>query len=146
MWIPTTDELGRVYYYNNATDDVQWENPWNAMLWETQKFAEEVLEVSKRRHLLGCAHMGLTFRLRRMFARWVDVMTSTRVQSACETFDAWMKMRQTLLFVLGKKEEMLEQIVVYKLKCTELEEELAKTKVKEAELEFERLSKHAKLS
>ena len=146
MWAAAVDSDGRTYFYNTSTNEVQWTNPWKTMLLNTQEFVEDILDVAKTRRVLSCLHIGLTFRLRRMMDRWVDVVSSTRVQTMCATLDAWMQMKQTLLFVLQKRDDMLEQLVIYKLKCTELEDELAHTKVRQASLEFERMSRHAKAS
>lgn len=144
MWIPTADAHGRVYYYHTTSRDVRWDNPWRDMLRDAQRFAERVLEVSRLRHLEASAHMGLALRLRRMFDRWTEVTASTRVRDVRALFDAWMRLRQTLLHSLGQRETLLEELVVHKLRCAELERELVRRKVNEADREFDRLRQRAK--
>ena len=146
MWAPAADELGRVYYYHTQTDDVQWENPLKDALQETQEKVLDIMRLSKQQRVCRCVHIGLTFRLRRMFARWSEVMSSTQVETIAHVFNSWMLMKESVLASTDLRDETLEEFHQLKLRCSELEQELICCKLKEASFTFDHLRANAKIT
>ena len=145
MWTPTSDEQGRVYYDHTETSQTQWENPLRNMLKETQAFAEEVLCVSMRRSLSTAVEIGSCHRVTCCFRRWVEVTRSVFVTHVRGMFEAWLRLRECLVFSARRRLHLTEELVVEKLRSSELSRELATCRVERAQLEFERMeSTHRK--
>lgn len=109
------------------------------MLHDTQAFAEDVLNISMRKTLLIAVEICVCTRVTCFFRRWAEVAQSTYVATVREMLDAWMRMKQALIFSATRRQGLLEDLAIERLRSSELSQSLAACRVQRAELDFERL-------
>lgn len=137
MWQPVVGECGRVYFHNTSTDETSWDNPLRSMLQDTQNFAEDVLEIARRRVVRVSVDIGICSRLSRMFRRWTEVTQSTHVQSLVHGLDAWMRLRTILQSTITHRNTIMEELAVERLRSSETLSALIRERVDRASHAFD---------
>lgn len=138
MWVPVPDEAGRIYYYHTHSFETTWDNPLKNMLNETQSFAEDVWNVAKQQRLNTVLNICHEIRVKRVFRVWLR-NTSSSITSLINAMDAWMKARDQMLYALHTRDELQTTLNEERLTHKEVARELASERVRNANIEFERL-------
>lgn len=145
MWVPASDEHGRVYYYDTATDAVTWDNPWQLRLGEAQDVIEQLLAIRRRQGARTALRIGRAARLLRAMQRWRGASArGGRVRAVAGVWDAWLRTRAALAAATARLDEATEALVVQRLRSSQLTAQLATARVRTADEAFERLNAAAR--
>ena len=93
-WRPQCENCdGRIYWYHTLTRAVHWSNQF---YWEGSDLEQQALERS-------CV-IGLYARIRAAFLTWANALRREFTKLVC-SMDAWMRLRQRLLFTIQNRAE-----------------------------------------
>lgn len=161
LWVTTQDEDGQLYYFNRATDKVQWEEPREYAAMQDQ--LEDMARIQQAHAIQTCVHIGLDVLLREALVKWcrtamprsarfyhpeLSMRGFAHVKAMSTALDASLSARDTALRRTAEVFHLQEQLEETLKRAERAEGEasvcvanLAECKLQLAEAEFTRLSR-----